>query len=381
MLVYAKVMRKEPKKKSFTKEKKMSETQNLTKQFNVALDIKKSVSNNGFEVVEGDTENYINITLTDDGTPVGLDGCRIDAVFSHSGGTYIQSSSRPTGQITISGNTVIIHLNPSSFRRGTVECELRITKDNLLHLSTTPVFNFSCRPPLSAGTSVPTINQSNTLELLMQQTAATITAANAVLTENINSDNLHIMYSTQDPRLNSGAAISNNRSRYMGLCIAPKGQTPLLASEYTWIDTTNPVTISNASVSDDGNLVFTFSDETSVNTINIVAAVKDKLNISQAVTTVKNVSVQPSEFIQDSTYPLYPYKAAIACASATQDSTGSVTFNLEEAVSGNFAPIAEIGQNYVYIYCKTLPENTITIPCIRIESSGSSNNQILNTDI
>lgn len=47
------------------------------KKFYVQLDIKRSLSNREFEVVDGDNANELIITLTDNGAPVDLENCRV----------------------------------------------------------------------------------------------------------------------------------------------------------------------------------------------------------------------------------------------------------------------------------------------------------------
>ncbi len=58
----------------------------VQKRFSIALDIKRPTANRDFEVVEGDNSNVLEVTLTDDGAPVDLAGCRVCAVFSKSDG-------------------------------------------------------------------------------------------------------------------------------------------------------------------------------------------------------------------------------------------------------------------------------------------------------
>ena len=49
----------------------------VLKEFEIALDITRSISNREFSVVEGDTGNVLHILLTDDGEPVNLCSCHI----------------------------------------------------------------------------------------------------------------------------------------------------------------------------------------------------------------------------------------------------------------------------------------------------------------
>ena len=65
----------------------------VKKKFCVSLDVKNSSSNRPIEVVEGDNGNEIEVTLTDEGAPVDLTGCRVLAVFSKSDGRTAQEDN------------------------------------------------------------------------------------------------------------------------------------------------------------------------------------------------------------------------------------------------------------------------------------------------
>lgn len=66
----------------------------------------------------------------------------------------------------------------------------------------------------------------------------------------------------------------------------------------------------------------------------------------------------------DTTYPNYPYKCELACTGVTSDLVVEVVFGLNEAVSGNYAPICVSGTDTVTIYSKV--NTTITIPTIKV---------------
>ena len=71
-----------------------------------------------------------------------------------------------------------------------------------------------------------------------------------------------------------------------------------------------------------------------------------------------------SIWVSDSTYADYPYRCDIACAGVTASMYAEVTFNMEQATSGNYAPICETKANVVSIWSK---DNTsITVPSIVI---------------
>ena len=77
-----------------------------------------------------------------------------------------------------------------------------------------------------------------------------------------------------------------------------------------------------------------------------------------------NVSVATSTWTSDTTYTDYPYKATITCSGVTANHVPTVNFCLDDATSGNYAPIALSGTNTVTIYATGIPESAITIPSI-----------------
>ena len=139
------------------------------KTFPVSLDLKRSTSNRDFRLVDGDTGNKIVITLTDDGSPVNLSGCRVNAIFSHPSGTYMQSSYSQDGGVAIGGtdnNVVTIDVMTASFSSGTVNCELQVYSGSDYNvLVTTASFNFEARAALisdqvvESETSYPILTQ------------------------------------------------------------------------------------------------------------------------------------------------------------------------------------------------------------------------------
>ena len=84
----------------------------------------------------------------------------------------------------------------------------------------------------------------------------------------------------------------------------------------------------------------------------------------QLVFTDKTVAV--SAWAANTTYSAqgYAYRASVACTGVTADHRPDVAFGAADAVGGNFAPFSESYAGGVYIYCKTKPTATITIPSI-----------------
>ena len=81
-----------------------------------------------------------------------------------------------------------------------------------------------------------------------------------------------------------------------------------------------------------------------------------------------DIRVPTTDFVSDSTYSSQGYSVAatIPFIEATASMSGNVTFSLADAISGNFAPIAETGAGYVKIYAQSVPTASISIPTIAL---------------
>lgn len=77
-----------------------------------------------------------------------------------------------------------------------------------------------------------------------------------------------------------------------------------------------------------------------------------------------NISVSASAFAANSTYADYPYRASVSLSGVTTGMIPEVIFAMAEAVSGNFAPVAQSYNGGVYIWAAEKPSASITIPTI-----------------
>ncbi|MBQ8298670.1 MAG: hypothetical protein IJX99_02200 [Clostridia bacterium] len=82
------------------------------------------------------------------------------------------------------------------------------------------------------------------------------------------------------------------------------------------------------------------------------------------ILTFENITVTTTEWVEDTTYEEFGYKADIPCTGVTDDFFSDVVFGVSEATSGNYAPISLTGAGTVTIYAVEAPESTITIPTI-----------------
>ena len=94
------------------------------------------------------------------------------------------------------------------------------------------------------------------------------------------------------------------------------------------------------------------------------AADKKYVDSKMLVFTGKTVAV--SKWSANTTYSAqgYGFRASVACAGVTASHRPDVAFGAADAVGGNFAPFSESYAGGVYIYCKTKPTATVTIPSI-----------------
>ena len=89
-----------------------------------------------------------------------------------------------------------------------------------------------------------------------------------------------------------------------------------------------------------------------------------KLAADAVKLTFTNKSVAASSFASNSTYADFPYRAAVALTGVTAAMVPEVFFGLTDAMSGNFAPVAESYAGGIYIYAAAKPSAAVTIPTI-----------------
>lgn len=77
-----------------------------------------------------------------------------------------------------------------------------------------------------------------------------------------------------------------------------------------------------------------------------------------------NKTVSTGAWTSDATYAAYPYAADITTTGVTSSMIPEVVFAVDDAIGGNFAPVANTGTDKVTIYAAATPSATITIPSI-----------------
>ena len=95
--------------------------------------------------------------------------------------------------------------------------------------------------------------------------------------------------------------------------------------------------------------------------------IKGKIQEASGVVKLNDVSVTPDAFVSDSTYEQYPLRADITDPDIREDMVPNVCFNLDDATSGNYAPVADCAAGTLHIYAKEKPTSTLIIPSIVLE--------------
>lgn len=152
----------------------------VLKNFPITIDIKKSLTNDPFQVVEGDNGNTFTISVVNSGAPVDLSACRVIAVFSHANGTAMQDSQTVNGGVTIGGtdhNEITLRLFSGSFNNdGVTECEIQIySGTDLSTLITSSRFNFEARRSLVNNDTIQAQDKYPVLTGLIQQVTQLVT--------------------------------------------------------------------------------------------------------------------------------------------------------------------------------------------------------------
>ena len=111
-----------------------------------------------------------------------------------------------------------------------------------------------------------------------------------------------------------------------------------------------------------------FALDTTTGVLKIATADNQTFANAKVVSThddhyISIVQVATSAFTSDSTYASLGYnvKGTIEMLDITENDVVNVTFDMAQAVSGNFAPISNTYNGGVYIYAKEMPTSTITV--------------------
>lgn len=86
--------------------------------------------------------------------------------------------------------------------------------------------------------------------------------------------------------------------------------------------------------------------------------------IAAATLTFSDKVVATTDWISDSTYSDYGYRASISCTGVDSTYSADVRFGMTEANGWVISPITDTASGVVYIYASETPSSSITIPAI-----------------
>lgn len=103
----------------------------------------------------------------------------------------------------------------------------------------------------------------------------------------------------------------------------------------------------------------------------LLSAIQKELADLEAGTAVelkklqfRNVSVSAVDFVSDTTYQDFPYRAGISLSGVIEGMIPEVVLSVDDALSGNYAPVSESYNGGVYLYAGSPPDADINIPII-----------------
>lgn len=93
---------------------------------------------------------------------------------------------------------------------------------------------------------------------------------------------------------------------------------------------------------------------------------------SAQILTFNNINILSTSWSSDTTYSDqgYNFKVAVSLSGVTSNYIPDVTFSMIDALSGNFAPIAETYTGGIYIWAKEQPSQTVSVTSIICTKEG-----------
>lgn len=79
---------------------------------------------------------------------------------------------------------------------------------------------------------------------------------------------------------------------------------------------------------------------------------------------LQNKSIAVSNWVDDTTYEDFPFKATINVPGCTANDGGQIIFSVSDATAGIFAPVGQTSNNAIFIYANEKVD--VTIPTILI---------------
>lgn len=93
----------------------------------------------------------------------------------------------------------------------------------------------------------------------------------------------------------------------------------------------------------------------------------DQMDFASGISKETDITVTSEMFVEDSTYPEYPYAADLSIDKADVSSVPIVNFGMDQTDSGLYASIAYSGDGFIRIYAKEKPTESFVIPSVILQ--------------
>lgn len=181
----------------------------------------------------------------------------------------------------------------------------------------------------------------------------------------INSEELQKIYDAIDNKQDAGDYITLEQATevYVSNGIEPTNENILI-----WVDESEGESVDFLSKSYADTLYQPIGDYITEIPSNLVT--EEELSEKNYTVTKVFENVTVSNWSEDSTYSEYPYVSIIAIDYVLSTDLGEVYFNVDEALSCNYAPVCDTIDGGIKIWSKV--NNQIIIPTIKIIKYGNN---------
>lgn len=321
-----------------------------------------------FELVEEDDKTYLKVT-NDDGSTSKTDVSSLVNIYSFSDSDTVDFTEN-SGQVTaiIKNNSITIdHLSLAAI--STIEgyvssaAESAVAAAGSATAAETSADNANTFMESAEGYS----NAANEAKTASQTAAKTAAEQSATATQKAaqaeNSRLLAQSYAVGGTGTRQGEDTDN--ARYYAEQAAAVVGGDFITKVTTPTAGNIPKLTSDGQLEDSGVGLDDVSEHIADTDIHVTAAEKASWGNTDIITAT-NTSIAISAWAADTTYDDFPFRAAVTITGCTADHKPDVTFSLADAMSGNFAPIAETYTGGVYIYAAETPEAAVTVPTITL---------------
>ena len=278
------------------------------KEFSLTLDLVRPIPYEPFEVTEGDTGNFLRVTLQNDGEPVLLNDCWLVVVYGSSTGFACQDTTSGVMVGDTAGQFSLL-LDPQNYGPGNVSVDVQLySGPNRRVLVTSTTFDFRCRRSL--------------------------------LSEGILRANM-----AYPPLLAAAQEALDAAEAARGLAALVENSLGEQNVQPNWAETD-------------------YTSDAFIRNKPYIPAVPGDIDAEPQKLVFTDVAAPPALFVQTDELEDYPFSAALPLTNVTASMIPAVLFAPADAASGKYAPFATAGAGTVTVYATEPPESALTVPTV-----------------